>query len=173
MTRARLQAVFEDVSQAFITRQVVAIAARRLSIDGRPTSLLDLGYDRVGIDAGWNLCTGVNGSWHDASGHFLIDESRFPDMKGMVDHGHALGVKMDFYLNQDGLCPEGKIPGASAKTGNPHYTQDAQDAAALGFDGLKFDAGGGNDNMTLWAEAVNATGREILLENCNNGGYVK
>ena len=25
---------------------------------------------------------------------------------------------------------------------------------------------------TLWAEAVNATGREILLENCNNGGYV-
>ena len=78
-----------------------------------------------------------------------------------------------FYLNQDGLCPEGRIPGASAKTGNPHYTQDAQDAAALGFDGLKFDAGGGNDNMTLWAEAVNATGREILLENCNNGGYVK
>jgi hypothetical protein len=26
--------------------------------------------------------------------------------------------------------------------------------------------------MTLWAEAVNATGREMLLENCNNGGYV-
>ena len=75
-------------------------------------------------------------------------------------------------MNQDGLCAEGKIPGASARTGNPHYTQDAQDAAALGFDGLKFDAGGGNDNMTLWAEAVNATGREILLENCNNGGYV-
>ena len=47
MTRARLQAVFEDVTQAFITRQVVAIAARRLSIDGRPTSLLDLGYARV------------------------------------------------------------------------------------------------------------------------------
>jgi hypothetical protein len=26
--------------------------------------------------------------------------------------------------------------------------------------------------MTLWAEAVNATGREMVLENCNNGGYV-
>jgi hypothetical protein len=44
--------------------------------------------------------------------------------------------------------------------------------AAHGFDGVKFDGGGGNDNMSLWAAAANATGREILLENCNNGGYV-
>ena len=29
----------------------------------------------------------------------------------------------------------------------------------MGFDGVKFDAGGGNDNMTLWALAINATGR--------------
>ncbi len=38
--------------------------------------------------------------------------------------------------------------------------------------GVKFDAGGGNDNMTLWAEAINATGRVMMLENCNNGGDV-
>ena len=54
--------------------------------------------------------------------------------------------------------------------GNPHYVQDAKDAAALGFDGIKLDSGGGNDNMTLWAEAVNATGREMILESCNCGG---
>jgi hypothetical protein len=128
-------AVMEDVTQAFITRQVVALTVRRTTVGGKPTSLLDLGYNRVGIDAGWNLCTGVNGSWHDASGHFLIDKSRFPDMKAMTAHAHSLGVKMDFYLNQDGLCPEGRIPGASAKTGNPHYKNDAEDAAKLGFDG--------------------------------------
>lgn len=165
-------AVMEDVTQEFITRQVDALAVRRPTVDGKTASLLELGFDRVGIDAGWNLCTGVNGSWHDASGHFIIDKSRFPDMKAMTAHAHSQGVKMDFYLNQDGLCPEGRIPGASANSGNPHYVQDAQDAAALGFDGIKFDAGGGNDNMTLWAEAANATGREMLLENCNNGGYV-
>ena len=85
---------------------------------------------------------------------------------------------MGFYLNQD-LDPgyhscksEGAIPGAAANTGNPHYRQDAEDTAKLGFDGVKFDAGGGNDNMTLWAEAINATGRPMMLENCNNGGYV-
>jgi hypothetical protein len=178
-------AVMEDVTQEFITRQVDALTVRRLSVDGKPTSLLDLGFNRVGIDAGWNLCTGVNGSWHDESGHFIIDKTRFPDMKAMTDHAHSLGVKMDLcvppslpslpagqpdaapmrglseplylcacknypqshltnwiatldasclsYLNQDGLCPEGRIPGASAKTGNPHYVQDAMDTAALGF----------------------------------------
>ena len=38
--------------------------------------------------------------------------------------------------------------------------------------GVKFDAGGGNDDMTLWAEAINATGRVMMLENCNDGGDV-
>ena len=90
-------------------------------------------------------------------------------MKAMTDHAHALGVKMDFYLNQDGLCPEGRIPGASARNGHPTYMNDASDAAKLGFDGLKLDSGGGNDNMTLWAEAANATGREMILESCNCG----
>ena len=88
-------------------------------VNGKPTSLLDIGFDRVGIDAGWNLCTGVHGSWHDETGHFIIDKSRFPNMKEMTDHAHSLGIKMDFYLNQDGLCPEGRIPNASARTGDP------------------------------------------------------
>ena len=95
-----------------------------------------------------------------------------------------------------------QIPGAAANTGNPHYKQDADFTAAMGFDGVKFDAGGGNDNMTLCertrdlprvfqfqsffrflrtpsrsrvfsgAEAINATGRVMMLENCNNGGDV-
>lgn len=165
-------AVMEDVTQSFMTRQVDALTVRRLTVAGKPTSLLDLGFDRVGIDAGWNLCTGVNGSWHDESGHFIVDKTRFPDMQAMTAHAHSVGVKMDFYLNQDGLCPEGRIPGASANTGNPHYVNDANDAAALGFDGIKFDSGGGNDNMSLWAQAVNATGREMVLECCNTGGCV-
>lgn len=42
----------------------------------------------------------------------------------------------------------------------------------LGFDGVKFDAGGGNDDMNRWARELNASGREIMIENCNNGGDV-
>lgn len=172
-------AVFADVTQAFMLRQVDAIAQRRHLIDGKPTSLLDLGYSRVGIDSGWASCTGVNGSWHDDQGHFIINKTKFPDMKGMTAYAHKKGVKMDFYLNQDmspgwhGCRAEGAIPGAAANTGNfRSYHNDAQDMAALGFDGCKFDAGGGNDDMNRWATELNATGREILIENCNNGGYV-
>ena len=36
-------AVAEDVTQSFILRQVDALVARRHSVDGKPTSLLDLG----------------------------------------------------------------------------------------------------------------------------------
>lgn len=44
--------------------------------------------------------------------------------------------------------------------------------AKLGFDGCKFDQGGGNNDMNRWAQELNATGREFFIENCNNGGYV-
>eukprot|EP01079_Euglenida_sp_SAG-EU17-18_P004762 gene4763-4933_t len=203
--------VFSDVTQDFITRQVDAIAARRHLVAGVPTSLADLGYDRVGIDSGWASCTGVNGSWHDSDGHFIINTTKawhrrqsstnvavpstmswypdpqFPGMKAMVDHAHSAGVKMGFYLNQD-LDPawhncrsEGQIHGAAANTGNYRsYKNDIVDMVALGFDAVKFDSvvsrplvlGGGNDDMNRWAEEINATGREVMIENCNNGGYV-
>lgn len=118
------------------------------------------------------------GSWHDRQGRWTTNLTKFPDLKQMVDYGHSKGVQMDFYLNQDidagwhNCKSEGAIEGAAANTGNPRYISDMRQVAEIGFDGVKFDGGGGNDNMTLWAEAANATGREILLENCNNGGYV-
>jgi hypothetical protein len=81
--------------------QVQAITSRTHEVDGVPTSLADLGFDRVGIDSGWSACSGPNGSWHDGTtGQFIINTTKFPDMKAMVDQGHALGVKMDMYLNQ-------------------------------------------------------------------------
>ena len=168
-------AVFEDVTQSFITRQVEAITARTLVPPGGSSkkSLFDLGYTRVGIDAGWASCDGVNGSWHDASGHFIVNLTRFPDMKQMNADAHERGVKMGFYLNQDGSCPEGKIPGAAANTGNfASYANDIEDMVALDFDAVKFDSGGGNDDTNRWADEIFKSDREIMIENCNNGGYV-
>jgi alpha-galactosidase len=93
--------VFSDVTQSFIERQIDGVSARRLTVGGKKTSLCDLGFCRVGIDSGWAECSGVNGSWHDETGHFIINRTSFPDMKAMVDYGHSKGVLMGFYLNQD------------------------------------------------------------------------
>ena len=50
-------------------------------MDGKPTSLLELGYNRIGLDDAWQACgKGVNGSFHDAHGTPLIRPDRFPDM---------------------------------------------------------------------------------------------
>ena len=53
-----------------------------------------------------------------------------------------------------------------------HYPAGVSATQSWHVLGVKFDSGGGNDNMTMWAEALNATGRVMVIENCNNGGYV-
>ena len=68
-----------------------------------PTSLADLGYNRVGLDDAWEACgAGVNGSFHDASGAMMWDAAKFPDVQGMVDYVHAKGLFIDHYDNNDG-----------------------------------------------------------------------
>ncbi len=70
--------------------QIDGITVRRFNVSGVPTSLADLGYVRVGEDDGWELCgAGVNGSFHDANGHALINSTKFPDIKGLVDYAHS------------------------------------------------------------------------------------
>ena len=42
-----------------------ALVDRSRTVDGKPTSLLDLGYNRIGLDDSWQECgAGVNGSFH-------------------------------------------------------------------------------------------------------------
>ena len=44
-------------------------------------SLLELGFERIGIDGGWMACgAGVGGSWHTAAGRPLVNETLFPDL---------------------------------------------------------------------------------------------
>lgn len=57
-------------------------------------SLLDFGYRHIGLDDYWQACgTGVNGSFHNASGYPLINQTRFPDLKAMTQHAHACGLQ--------------------------------------------------------------------------------
>ena len=74
-----------------------ALADRSRLVDGKPTSLLDLGYDRIGMDDNWQACgTGVNGSFHAAGGTPLWNTTRFPDVRAMNARIHQLGLKSDW-----------------------------------------------------------------------------
>ena len=84
-----------NVSQALIEAQIAGLTRRRHSVDGKPTSLLDLGYASIGLDDGWQDCgKGINHTYHSAEGTPLVNKTRFPDMGAMVAVGHAAGVQM-------------------------------------------------------------------------------
>ena len=86
------------MNQTKIEGQIDALVARNASRgDGR--SLLDHGYASIGLDDNWQKCgAGINGSFHDADGHPIVDETKFPSMKAMCDYGHKQSVKMGWYL---------------------------------------------------------------------------
>lgn len=45
------------------------MAERSRAVNGKPMSLLDLGYENCGLDDNWQACgKGVNGSFHDVNG---------------------------------------------------------------------------------------------------------
>jgi hypothetical protein len=123
---ARVQAFHENFNQSTIHDMIDALVDKSRTVDGKPTSLKDLGYDMIGIgdwnppasplpsvtvgpanrwlvcvrtDEGWEGCgLGVNGTQHYANGTPAIRPD-FPDLKALVDYGHSKGVKMGFYLN--------------------------------------------------------------------------
>lgn len=155
-------AFFGGFSQTKGVAFAQAFILRKFSINGVPTSLLDLGYNRIGVDDGWEACgSGVNGSFHDATGTPLYNTQLWPNLRNFTDYAHSLGLYVDWYANNDGCCEAGKVPG--------YYNSDAHTHVVVnGVDGLKFDSCGPAPNMTEWAVALNATGRPVLTENCNN-----
>jgi hypothetical protein len=99
-----------------ISAETMRVAARGLvdgsrAIRGRPagSSLLDLGFDSVGMDEGWQACAPQpgfpTGDWmfhrSNADGSIapVVNETLFGDMKGLVEEIHALGLQAGWYLN--------------------------------------------------------------------------
>ena len=135
-------------------------------IPGLGYSLRDAGYNFTLLDQGWEACgSGVGGSYHDAQGRPLVNTTRLPDLAGLIAQSRAKGVDTHWYFNgcEDSACTqaESKLP--------PHYETDVAALIAHGFAGLKVDACGNSPNISLWAEALYATGEQIILENCNDG----
>ena len=153
-------------------------------IRGMPagSSLRSLGYDNVGMDEGWAVCEPQPGfmpggyKFHrtnaDGSLSPVENKTLFPDMGGLVRDIHAMGLKAGFYLN----------PCFSYCWGKGDTVGDAGDAgdvaalAEFGFDAVKLDGCAvpplGQNNMTLWAELLNATGKPVLIENCHDTAAV-
>jgi alpha-galactosidase len=91
--------VHSDIDDDLIKRHIDLLVARNRTVDGQNMSLCDVGYCSLGIDEGWEGCgLGVNGTQHDAHG-FPVANAKFPNLKSLVDYGHAAGVAMGWYLN--------------------------------------------------------------------------
>jgi len=126
-------------------------------------SLADMGYIRPGLDDCWQLCnSGPNGKgFHDADGNPIVDTSKFPDMKAMNDKAHKNGLLPEWYLNNC-QC-------ADSCSDQKCFQGDVNAVIKYGFDGVKLDGCGGEENVTLFASLFNATGKPVLIENCHNG----
>jgi alpha-galactosidase len=78
-----------------IRKTIDALTSRSRTVGGKPTSLADLGFNHLGIDDGRQACgTGYKGSFHAADGTPMVNKTKFPDLKSLVDYGHAKGSKM-------------------------------------------------------------------------------
>jgi alpha-galactosidase len=120
-----------------VTAEKVLAAAQGLVKSG----LHRQGYTYVNIDDAWeggiepNPATGRGRNIpasRDASGEPTTN-NRFPDMKGLVDQIHALGLKAGLYSSPGPTTCQGL--GATWQ----HEEQDARAYARWGFDYLKYD----------------------------------
>jgi len=89
-------------------------------------------------------------------------------MKAMVDLGHSLDLRVGWYANNCGCAEKGfdEREVERQMAGDVHAT-----VFEYGFDSLKLDGCGQKQNLTLWADLFNATGKRVLLENCHWGGH--
>eukprot|EP01064_Diplonema_japonicum_P007857 TRINITY_DN1547_c0_g1_i1.p1 TRINITY_DN1547_c0_g1~~TRINITY_DN1547_c0_g1_i1.p1 ORF type:complete len:432 (+),score=94.57 TRINITY_DN1547_c0_g1_i1:47-1297(+) len=157
-----------NVNQSLMESVMDRMAERKRTVNGVLTSLTDLGYVSCGLDDNWQQCgAGVNGSFHDSEGNPIINTARFPDMGKMVDHGHAKGLKVGWYMNNC-ICKEREFK-ANPQYIAKHMQNSVKALVDFKFDGLKLDDCGEFRNLTWWAQLLNETGRPVMIENCHWG----
>ncbi|HVU07281.1 MAG TPA: NPCBM/NEW2 domain-containing protein [Verrucomicrobiae bacterium] len=126
------------------------------------SGLINHGWTYINVDDYWqnhrdSSDPTLRGPFRDAQGN-VVPNSRFPDMKGMADYIHNLGLKAGLY-SSPGPWTCGGCTGSWQ-----HEQQDAAQYAAWGFDYLKYDwcsygeiASGGDPNakdIPLWGKTA-------------------
>ena len=124
----------------------------------------DAGYEYVVIDDCWSLRE------RDEQGNLVPDPEKFPHgMKYVADYVHSKGLKFGMYSCAGTRTCAG-FPGSF-----DHEFQDARLFASWGVDFLKYDycyfpSNGDCKNRYLtMAQALRASGRDILFSACNWG----
>jgi alpha-galactosidase len=116
-----------------VTEERVKSAADAMVKSG----LINHGWAYINVDDYWqnhrnSKDTTLQGPFRDKRGN-IVPNSRFPDMKGMADYIHGLGLKAGLYSS-----PGPWTCGGCAASWQ-HEEQDAQTYAKWGFDYLKYD----------------------------------
>ena len=101
------------------------------------SGLINHGWTYINVDDFWqnhrdSKDPTLRGEFRDTNG-VIVPNSRFPDMKGLADYIHGLGLKAGLYSS-----PGPWTCGGCAASWQ-HEEQDAQTYAAWGFDYLKYD----------------------------------
>ncbi len=101
------------------------------------SGLINHGWTYINVDDYWqnhrdSKDPTLHGPFRDKDG-VIVPNSRFPDMKGMADYIHGLGLKAGLY-SSPGPWTCGGCTGSWQ-----HEEQDAQTYAKWGFDYLKYD----------------------------------
>ncbi len=117
-----------------VTADHVKDAAKAMVDSG----LINHGWTYINIDDYWEVNPRktndltLQGPERDAEGR-IVPNPRFPDMKGLADYVHGLGLKIGIYSSPGPTTCGGCV--ASWQ----HEEQDAHQYAAWGFDYLKYD----------------------------------
>jgi alpha-galactosidase len=101
------------------------------------SGLVNHGWTYINVDDVWQnqhntSDPSLRGPYRDADG-FIVPNSRFPDMKGMADYIHSLGLKAGLYSSP------GPWTCGSCAASWQHEEQDAETYSKWGFDYLKYD----------------------------------
>jgi len=137
------------------------------------SGMADHGYQYVNIDDCW--MRQQNDKPYRADNGDLLTNDKFPDIKGMVDHIHGLGLRAGTYISPGPWTCAGYVGSWQ------HEAQDAAWFARLGFDFLKYDwcsyggvAGGGDREhlvapyQVMWGE-LKRQPRDIVHNLCQYG----
>ena len=143
------------------------------------TGLIDHGWSYINIDDCWMRKEGaknieIGDPVRDENG-YPISNAKFPDMKGLTDYIHDLGLKAGIYISPGPTTCQGYIGSWE------HELFDAQQFAMWGFDYLKYDWCGyskvsGNKTLQdlqrpyiLMREKLNQVDRDIVYSLCQYG----
>jgi len=141
----------EEVSEASVRAAAEALVS---------SGLINHGWTYVNIDDFWENNRDaknptLQGAFRDTNG-VIVPNARFPDIQGLANHVHGLGLKIGLYSS-----PGPWTCGACAGSWE-HEQQDAETYAAWGFDYLKYD----------WCRYYTPIASEALAGAVNLPGWV-